>query len=538
MMKLYMDEDEQVASTLSKAARRVKIETGHTWNTRLLPVEMGVDRIPYVRLAQHWRNNKPTTCPRYTPKGWGGNEQAVCPVCELSDLLNESGDDNIRNIGYQARCVLRYRFWCLVFDKEDARGKIEEMTDDEILKPYEFDMYRTTWDDWKKYQRWFTSRRKGAGEPSEWGVMDLETGCNLLATHGAKGVRLDRMDPSPIFELNDPAWDSKVARIWSLVRKPVIVIPTEEQLLMLAQKFEEDADGGGGRRSRSASGGGRSRQRSDDDDRGRRRAVGEDDDDDRPARRSSRSSAEDDEPRSRRSVREDDTREEPAPSRRSARAEDSGVEERPESPRVDSRSMSPPPRRQAAAPPEEETEAPRRQAQQQSDDSGPPPRRRATEDSNPPEKRAATRQELDEDQVPGAEVPPQRETSQSEQSPTPPRRSVEPPPPRRAPAAQESSLPRRQEAAQDDAPPPPPRRQAPAAQQTDAQAPSPRHQQAADGSVDDDDNVPEEKRDPAPTVKGEPLDPPPTPVAATAPTPGRSAAELRSRLDQLTKRGR
>jgi len=503
-MMRYMEDDEQAVSSLSKASRRVKIETNHTWNIRLLPVEIGQDKMPYVRLAQHWRNSKPTTCPTFTPKAWGGNPDMPCPVCELSERLNESGDDTIRNLGYQARCVLRFRFWCVVFDKEDARGKIEEMPDEELLNPYEFDMYKTTWEDFKKYQKWATTRRKGGGEPSEWGVMDLETGCNLLATHGAKGIRLDRQDPGPIFDAKDPDWDAKIGKIWTRIRKPTIVIPTEKQLLELAIKFEEDAESGGGRRSRSSTSSSRGGYRRDDDrggdrggdrdddrgGRGRSRYSGEDDDNDRPSSRSSRAAV-DDEPRSRRSTRDE------APAREERREERS--------------------------------------------ESAPPPRRRIAADDDQPAEKPVTQRDLEEDQIPGAEVPPRRQAEEP-----PPRRPVEDPAPRRQPPSLEAegvTPPRRQsveapqtssrrQAPQEDAPPPPPRRQAPAPQESEAPPPPSRRQ--AEGSVDEEDNVPEERRDPAPPVKERVEEP--APGEAAAPPPTRNS-DLKARLDKITKKG-
>lgn len=478
----YMEEDEQAISSLSKAARRVKIETNHTWNLRILPVEMGPDKMPYVRLAQHWRNNKPLTCPRHTSKAWGGDPDFNCPVCDLSERLNESSNDDIRNLGYQARCVLRFRFWCVVFDKEDARGKIEEMPLDEILNPYEFDMYKTTWEDFKKYQKWATNRRRGNVEPSEWGVMDLETGVNLLATHGAKGVRLDRTDPGPIFDLNDPEFDAKIKRIWARLRKPVITVASERQLLEMAVKFEEDAEGGGRRRS----------TRSRDDDRGSRgraRSSGEDEDDDsrgterldRGERRSRYSGEDEDEPRS---------------SRRAAREEG------------DDRAAEPPARSRRAEPEGDETPAR-------------PPVRRG---------QAVSETDMAEDQIPGAEVPPPPSPKRGVEIPPPVRRAAAPPP------AEESAPPA----------PPTRRAAAPPPVGEDAEnaegpsGPPPRRSQAAGaptGGVDEnEDNVPEEAKDHAPPIKERVEDAPPA-VSATAPPPTRQLSDVKARLAKLTSRG-
>jgi len=483
----YMEEDERSVSLLTKTARRVKIENNHTWNLRLLPVTFGADGMFYARLAQHWRNNRPVTCPVYTQKAFGGNSNAPCPICELSERLNESGDDAIRDLGYQARCVLRYRVWCVVFDKEDARGKIEEMPDEELLNPYEFDMYKTTWEDFKKYQRWATTRRKGGGEPSELGVLDLETGCNLLATHGTKGVRLDRQELGPIFDPKDPDWDAKIGKIWARLRKPTITIASERQLLEMAVKFEEDTESGGGRRTRTRdSGGSRGgyRRGEEDDDRGgrRNRFTGEDDDDsDRPGTRSSRSTGGNDE----------------APStRRSSRDE---------------------------APAEDDRRAP---AREESRSAAPPPRRRVVEEDDRP-KKPVTQRDLEKDQIPGAEVPARREApAVQEEAPAtlaPVRRSVEAP----APPT------RRNTPVQEEAPAPPTRHSAPAPQENDAPAPPARRQ--AESSVEEEEGVPEERRDPAPPMKEKVEEPPAT--SAVSPPPTRGSSDLKARLDRITKKG-
>ncbi|MBV5345513.1 MAG: hypothetical protein JZU63_08295, partial [Rhodoferax sp.] len=149
-MERLLEEEDRIAASLTKTAQRVKIEMGHTWNLRFLPVEMGPDKAYYVRLAQHWRNNRPVTCPKLTPMYMGGSLDASCPVCDVHEKYNEGGTEEARDIAYKAKCVLRYRMWCVVFDKENSRGVIDEMTDDEILIPWEFDMYKTTWEDFRK----------------------------------------------------------------------------------------------------------------------------------------------------------------------------------------------------------------------------------------------------------------------------------------------------------------------------------------------------------------------------------------------------
>jgi hypothetical protein len=526
-MMRYMEEDEAVVASLTKSVRRVKIELNHTWNLRLLPVQIGADKMPYVRVAQHWRNNKPLHCPRHTPKSWGGDPERVCPVCELSERLSESGSEAVRDFGYQAKCVLRFRFWCVVFDKEDQRGRIEEMPWNEIINPYEFDMYKTTWEDFKKWQRWATTRRKNA---SDWGIMDLEAGCNVLATHTTKGVKLDRNDPGPIFDLEGQALDDAIAKVWTRIRKPVIPMPTEKQLVEMSVKFEEDSEGGGRGRSRRSrdedddSRGGRFRGRREGDDEGygrARRSGGDEgagrgryrgDDDEEPVRgQRSRYTGEDEDESSppnngrRRYAGEDESGTEPATRRGSASAEAE----------ADSTPLPPPRRREQPA-------SARESGERAEADSTPlpPPRRR---------EQPVTPEELDEDQIPGAEYPARNPVPTTRRAPPAEEadNTAVPPPPRRVAApARDDSKPARASkeppAEENTVAPPPPRRSAP----------------PATGVSEEEDTAPEERRDPAPPLK-EKVEDAPTPVSASAPAPARAVTEsmLKNRLGRLTNRG-
>lgn len=280
-----MERHNRSFASLSKTARQVKMEQNHSWRLRLLPVEMGPDKEPFVGIAQHWLSGQPTTCPRHTAEAWGGDPQYPCPVCEIAERLCDSNNEKISDLGYSVRCNLKVRGWCIVFDMEDARGNVNDMTMSEILVPYEFDMGETTWEAFAKFQKWAISGRRGGEEGSPLGLLDLEKGCDLIATQGGKGVTLDRCDPGPIFPLDDPKFDDYLAKIWSQIHKPKITMPKEQDLLDLASKIEEYAERGG------------SSRRDEDNDRGHgrfgggRRGRGEDSDDDDGADRGSRVSS-------------------------------------------------------------------------------------------------------------------------------------------------------------------------------------------------------------------------------------------------------
>lgn len=509
----YMEKRNQRFAAMSQTARRIKIEQNHTWRIRLLPVEMGPDKEPFVDIAQHWWAKQPITCPKHTAEAWGGNPDFDCPVCAVSERLRESGDEKISDMGYSARCNLRVRAWCIVFDQENARGEVEDMTMVDILNPYEFDMYKTTWESFAKFQKWATSGRRGSKEASDLGLLDLETGCDLLATQGAKGVTLDRCDPGPIFPLNDPKFDEYLKKIWSRIHKPQIVIPSEDELWKMADKIEEyaqnggrggrgrDDDGGRGRgRFGGGGGGGRGRDRDQDYDRGgdrggsRRSRYEEDQDpqDAAPARGSSRRAPE---PAA--------DQEQEAPARRRA-PEPQAEQEQEQAPAVPTRRRAPEPQQEAD--PQPEQEAPQ------------PPTRRAAAPQTPT--RRAPEPEAEQEQAP------------EEQAPAP----AAPPTTRRgAPAAPPSARKTQQAASADNgegdgdvAPQRPPQRRGAA----------PVQQQGVD---EEEDNVPEEKRDPAPASR-EPVDnDPPPAVGASGPAPRRSVgdtSDIKARLDKLNARGR
>jgi hypothetical protein len=517
-----MAKHDQRFATMSTQSRRVKIEQNHTWRIRLLPVQLGVDKEPFIDIAQHWWNKSPMTCPRHTSESWGGNPDAVCPICEVSDRFSNSSSEEINNLGYKIRCSLRVRSFCVVFEMEDQRGNVDTMPLEEVLKPYEFDMFKSTWERFSKFQKWALSGRRGGNESSQWGILDLETGCDLLATQGAKGITLDRCDPNPIFALDDPNYDNYITKIWANVRAPKISIPTKAQLEETAIKIEEYAERGGSSR----------RNREEETGRGRGRGGrgnfggadrGEDDEDDRRREyrrtRFSEDSETDLAPRaassrsfSRDSAERTETTPPPPARRRSEPEPDAETEANSNPPAA----TPPPATRRASAPTRENAEEPAVL---------PPPKRNAPARTSEPET-AVTAEDMETDQAPAPSAPP------------PPRRSSRPTPPppavHRAPAETAEAP----ETAEDTEPeeertttPEPIRR-------AKATAPAP----TTSGVDEEEDNVPDEKLDPAPPVRQRIAeDVPPPAVTATAPAPRRAAAatdRLKERLHSLVSNDR
>jgi hypothetical protein len=362
-MTKYMEKHNNAFAAVSSTARRVKIEENHTWRLRILPVELGVEKDPFVTIAQHWYNNQPKTCPRHTPASWGGNPDYVCPICEISDHLRESGDEKINGFGYKLRCNIQIRAYCIVFDMEDQRGNVEEMPMSEVLNPYEFNMFKGTWENFSKFQKWATSRRRAGQEASPWGIIDLETGCDLLATHGSKGITLDKCDPGPIFPLDDPKFDEYTAKIWSRIKSPKIIIPDDKELLELAAKIEEKAERGVDEDDRGGNRRGGNREREDSNYRARSR--NREDQDDAPPRQSRRVPPASDDGG-------DAPQTDAPPTRQSRRPAPAPAAETDDAP-------PPPARRAAARPPATE------QAQEEEEQApAPPPRRAASPPAAPP----------------------------------------------------------------------------------------------------------------------------------------------------------
>jgi len=319
-------------STGRGSTDRVSINKGDTWIVRFLHPRMGKNKDRwFARVAQHWLNKKPITCPTYTAQWLGGDPEAICPVCEAAGILDADRDDNVSKFGWRLKVQLKWITYCLVWEK-DMRGNTELIDIPEALNVHEFAHYRTTFDELFGFVR---SYRK-----VPLGIFDYDKGCDFSVTRTGKGLRLDRLDPMPIladFELDDAVFDKYIKRIESQLKAPVVKIPTEEQLDDFAAKAYDEIDnmsGRGGSRRRS-------RSRDDDDDdgdeprgRSRRSSRSDDDDgDDAPRGRSRRASRDDDgdeakeeAPRSRRASRESEDEEPPARSGRRRASEDDGDE--------------------------------------------------------------------------------------------------------------------------------------------------------------------------------------------------------------------
>lgn len=362
--------EERFVQERERGERRVKIERGQVWKVRFLPVHLGEKGTWFARVAKHWLFKKPITCPVETGEGFGGGKKD-CACCRASQELNDSPDQQVSRFGWETRASSQWLTYCIVLEKDGV-----EITGNELLMPYEFAHYVSTWEELKHF--WKTGSKGGKNLTS---ILDYHTGCDFSVTKTGKGLRLDREDARPIFDEDDPHFDSYIEKIESALKQPKVHIPTDKELQLFADKILEEGEKIG------RGGGGPSRPS--------RRVVSDDE----------LEGAEADAPPARR----------PLPPRRSVPTEDlePAAEEDDSNPELnpqpkngrsasDSEDDAPPRRRRSEPEPEPEDE-----------DAPPPPRRHVAEQEEAPQRRR-----------PAPE--PEEEPAAEEDAPPPPKR--QPPP--------------------------------------------------------------------------------------------------------------
>lgn len=354
-----MQGDDSFLESQRSGSRRVKLNRGQNWIVRFLPARLGPDGLWYARIARHWLNRLPVVCPRNTAEDFGGDPECECPVCVLAEELNESADEVISKFGYKSKANAQFLTYCIVWEKDGVQQPMSE-----ILNPYEFWHYRSTWEELKGFYL-------AGGRKCPDSVFDYERGNDFSVNKTAKGLRLDKQDSSPIFDPREARYAEWIKKLESAMKTPRVVIPTHEQLQVFAAKLQEAANRGG----------------TDDDDRGRRGGGGggryDDDDDDLPRRggggASRRPPAEeeddlpyDDAPPARSAARA------AAPARRTApEPEDAGEPAEEPSPRRRTAPVDDTPPRRGSAPTDEDAPPPRRGAPTEDAGDEPPPPRRA-----------------------------------------------------------------------------------------------------------------------------------------------------------------
>lgn len=481
-----MQHEDAFLQSQTKGSRRVKMDRGQNWIVRFLPARLGPDGLWFARIAKHWVNKLPIVCPRNTAEDFGGDPEFECPVCLLADELNDSADDVISKFGFKAKANAQFLTYCVVWEKNGVEQPMAE-----VLNPYEFNHYRSTWEELKGF--YMAGGRKSADS-----VLDYETGNDFSVSKGGKGMRLDKLDPSPIFKLDDPKFDEYIKKLEAAMKTPKVVIPTAEQLHVFVKKMQEAADRGG--------------YAADDEDRPRRGRGGYDNEESefrRGRRREEPAEEEDDLPYDdapRRSAPRAS-----APSRRSPEPEDAGGEPEEPTPRrrpapADSEDV---PRRRA---PEPEDEAPRRRAPEPENEA---PRRRAEPEDDPQPRRSAREEDPQPRRAPREEDPQPRRPRDDAR----PARGGDDPEPERG----EPEVDRREVAST------PRRGLAPTERQSQArQEPASKPQ----GDAEEDDPLPEDDKDPVPPASKVDADDAPPAVARR----GSQGTDIKSRLEKLGRK--
>jgi hypothetical protein len=397
-----LDYEHQFIQRTSGAQRRVvKLNRGDSWLLRFLPAKLGPNGRWYARIAKHWVNQRAIICPRHTEEAYGGHPEAWCSVCELSAHLNDERNEEVSKFGFKLRATPNWVTYCAVFEKAIQGGQGQPQSLPEVLQPYEFPHYKTSWEELTGFVKAGVRRNPNS-------VLDWVKGNDFYVSKTNKGLRLDKQDSGPIFNEDDPQFDANCAKLLEGCKDPVVKIPDEQAMDTFADKAQEEANNIARGKGATAAPGGR----------GARPPRDEDDlppDDQPPARGGGRGYAE--------------PQQEAAPARRQAAAP-AAAPRRPAAPPQDA-APAQPARRQAAAPAAAAAPA-RRQAA--------PPPAPEPEQEPPPEDQGDQQPEGEGDQQPvddgGGDLPPEEQQQEPEPAPAPA-------PVRRAPAAATTQAPAR-----------------------------------------------------------------------------------------------
>jgi hypothetical protein len=139
-------EEDHYVKTTQRGDRRVKLEKGQTWKIRFIPAQLGPRKTWFARIARHWVNVKPVVCPVHTHPDFGGDPEAYCPACEMSNVLNDSADETVSKFGFKSRAGSQWLTYCIVLDMDG-----NEVDGNDLLNPYEFWHYPSTWDELKGF---------------------------------------------------------------------------------------------------------------------------------------------------------------------------------------------------------------------------------------------------------------------------------------------------------------------------------------------------------------------------------------------------
>lgn len=229
-------ESQFIQKTSGAQRRDVKLNRGDAWLVRFLPAKLGPDKHFYARIAKHWLNMKAIVCPRHTEPAFGGDPNAYCSVCDLAEVLNGSSKEEVSKFGFKLRGNANWITYCAVFEKSSNGGNPVAMSEPDIMQPYVFQHYRSSWEELCGFIR--SGARRCADS-----VLDVEKGNDFYLNRGPKGIRLDKQDAAPLFDLKDlGVFDEKVAKIMALCKDPVVKMPTDKSMDDFVAKAEAEGD--------------------------------------------------------------------------------------------------------------------------------------------------------------------------------------------------------------------------------------------------------------------------------------------------------
>lgn len=228
-------EKQYILKSSGPQRRDVKLGRGDSWLVRYLPASIGPKGRFYARIAKHWASKKAIVCPRHTEDAFGGDPSAYCPVCELSEHLNADRNEEVSKFGYKIRGSAAWVTYCAVFQKAVNGGEAQDMPMTEVLQPYTHQHFKASWEELMNFIKVGTRR-------APLSVLDFEKGNDFYVSMTAKGMRLDKQDSTPIFDLADPKFGDYTQQLLDACKDPIVKIPTDKQLEDFAAKAEEEAD--------------------------------------------------------------------------------------------------------------------------------------------------------------------------------------------------------------------------------------------------------------------------------------------------------
>ncbi|MCX6924621.1 MAG: hypothetical protein NT154_15605 [Verrucomicrobia bacterium] len=258
-----------------RGARRIKMEKEDKIVVRILPARLGPEHMWYARVAKHWLNKVPITCPRLTGEDFGGNPEVECPVCLLANKLNDDRDKDVSGFGWRMMASPQYLTYCLLWQKNGADQPMSE-----IIIPYEFGLQKATW------QELYEFYLAGLDQAPD-SVLDYREGNDFRVIRTTKGTRLYQLKSTPIFDVDDPQFENYIKKIEAAMKDPKVQIPTADELDAFAEKVQEEAEK-------------LHRHRGDDDDNRSRSHAARDQEQDAPRGHRARDEDEEGAPRSRR----------------------------------------------------------------------------------------------------------------------------------------------------------------------------------------------------------------------------------------------